>query len=487
MEDDHFAVQVLTVDEHLAARHNNNDATRREAVDDEDEDDDESSTPTSVLIPVDSKERRSVLRAAGVDEINLWEKEECKQLRLSRQQCGCACAGPCRADSCGCAAGGIMCQVDRPGFPCGCSAEACGNPAGRLEFNPVKVRTHFVKTIMRTRIEEARSLQQQQQEYGGGGGAGGDYFNCNLGYLAQLYGAGGFGEDGDGGSNAADSPSTSQPTWTWADAPWWASIVGGAGLQEEEEQGEEEEEEESTSSRDSESCQDEGEESEPPNLLAASAATLATPEDNVIDIIDTVIDAVVCGEAQNAAGAVESVSSPFTESQCPSGSELYQPYSSHAGAEEPLPCHSGLFYNSSVGSSSSHPLAYFEDTPASSYPSFAAFSPLTTAGTRSLVEQAASSQYQMESAAAGGGHVVYNQLTSGHVAVPDDQLVYSRMDGPCLGGHPPSVPADIGYMDSTNSTMMMMMLTNSSHHHHHVVATEMEVATTTATDPSCHR
>ena len=30
-------------------------------------------------------------------------------------------------------------QVDRPGFPCTCTAEGCLNKAGRLEFNPVKV------------------------------------------------------------------------------------------------------------------------------------------------------------------------------------------------------------------------------------------------------------------------------------------------------------------------------------------------------------
>ena len=30
-------------------------------------------------------------------------------------------------------------QVDRPGFPCACTAEGCLNKTGRLEFNPVKV------------------------------------------------------------------------------------------------------------------------------------------------------------------------------------------------------------------------------------------------------------------------------------------------------------------------------------------------------------
>ena len=123
MEDDHFAVQVLTVDEHLAARRTaaagaNSDVGGDNDDDEEDMDDDGEEATSAVLIPVDSKERRTVLRSAGVEEINLWEKEECKQLRLSRQQCGCACApGPCLADSCDCAVGGIMCQVDWPQRP----------------------------------------------------------------------------------------------------------------------------------------------------------------------------------------------------------------------------------------------------------------------------------------------------------------------------------------------------------------------------------
>lgn len=34
-------------------------------------------------------------------------------------------------------------------FPCGCSRDGCHNAAGRIEFNPVRVRTHFLHTIMK--------------------------------------------------------------------------------------------------------------------------------------------------------------------------------------------------------------------------------------------------------------------------------------------------------------------------------------------------
>lgn len=39
--------------------------------------------------------------------------------------------------------------MDRQNFPCGCTREGCHNPTGRVEFNPARVRSHFVETIMR--------------------------------------------------------------------------------------------------------------------------------------------------------------------------------------------------------------------------------------------------------------------------------------------------------------------------------------------------
>jgi len=61
----------------------------------------------------------------------------------------------CEPESCSCAQSGIQCQVDRLNFPCGCSRDACANPSGRVEFNPVRVRTHFIHTLMRLELENA--------------------------------------------------------------------------------------------------------------------------------------------------------------------------------------------------------------------------------------------------------------------------------------------------------------------------------------------
>ena len=49
-------------------------------------------------------------------------------------------------------------------FPCGCTKEGCSNTTGRLEFNPVRVRTHFLHTIMKLELERSREEQNQQQQ-----------------------------------------------------------------------------------------------------------------------------------------------------------------------------------------------------------------------------------------------------------------------------------------------------------------------------------
>lgn len=45
-------------------------------------------------------------------------------------------------------------------FPCGCSKEGCSNSTGRVEFNPIRVRTHFLHTIMKLELEKSREQQQ---------------------------------------------------------------------------------------------------------------------------------------------------------------------------------------------------------------------------------------------------------------------------------------------------------------------------------------
>lgn len=113
------------------------------------------------LQPVPIKQRRALLRASGVRKIETSEKEECRDIRISREFCGCNCQVFCNPELCACHQAGISCQVDRMSFPCGCTREGCGNSSGRIEFNPVRVRTHFLKTIMKLEMEKKPSVRRR--------------------------------------------------------------------------------------------------------------------------------------------------------------------------------------------------------------------------------------------------------------------------------------------------------------------------------------
>ncbi|XP_077468379.1 cysteine/serine-rich nuclear protein 2 [Stigmatopora argus] len=112
------------------------------------------------LQPLPTKRRRALLRASGIARIDAREKAELRAIRLSREECGCDCRLFCDPRHCGCSQAGIKCQVDRMSFPCGCSRDGCGNLAGRVEFNPLRVRTHYLHTIMKLDLEKRRLLLQ---------------------------------------------------------------------------------------------------------------------------------------------------------------------------------------------------------------------------------------------------------------------------------------------------------------------------------------
>lgn len=115
------------------------------------------------LQPVTARQRRALLKAAGVRKIDTVEKDECRQLRTSREVCGCTCRGYCDPDTCECSQAGIKCQVDRlkpHEFPCGCTRDGCANVNGRIEFNPARVKTHFIHTIMRLELEKRQEMSE---------------------------------------------------------------------------------------------------------------------------------------------------------------------------------------------------------------------------------------------------------------------------------------------------------------------------------------
>ncbi|XP_072214255.1 cysteine/serine-rich nuclear protein 2 isoform X2 [Excalfactoria chinensis] len=125
------------------------------------------------LQPLPTKQRRALLRASGVHRIDAEEKQELRAIRLSREECGCDCRLYCDPEACACSQAGIKCQVDRMSFPCGCSRDGCGNMAGRIEFNPIRVRTHYLHTIMKLELENKRQGARpgDEEPQGGGGGS----------------------------------------------------------------------------------------------------------------------------------------------------------------------------------------------------------------------------------------------------------------------------------------------------------------------------
>uniref|UniRef100_T1JEJ3 Cysteine/serine-rich nuclear protein N-terminal domain-containing protein n=1 Tax=Strigamia maritima TaxID=126957 RepID=T1JEJ3_STRMM len=138
-----------------------------QSSDDECEDDEEESDVSDselemdnyyFLQPVPTRQRRAMLRESGIRKIDSSEKDECRTIRSSREFCGCECKVYCDPETCSCSQAGIQCQVDRLSFPCGCTRDGCGNSSGRIEFNPIRVRTHFIHTLMRLELEK----KQQQ-------------------------------------------------------------------------------------------------------------------------------------------------------------------------------------------------------------------------------------------------------------------------------------------------------------------------------------
>lgn len=114
------------------------------------------------LQPLTTRKRRALLRSSGVKKIDVEEKHELRAIRISREDCGCDCRLFCDPETCACSVAGIKCQVDRMSFPCGCTKEGCSNSTGRVEFNPIRVRTHFLHTIMKLELEKSREQQTQQ-------------------------------------------------------------------------------------------------------------------------------------------------------------------------------------------------------------------------------------------------------------------------------------------------------------------------------------
>ncbi|CAM1300699.1 CSRNP3 (predicted) [Pycnogonum litorale] len=139
------------------------DAKDDDIVNDDDSDISDSDLENQYFLqPVSIRQRRAMLRASGIRKIDATEKEECRDIRSSREYCGCECKIYCDPETCICSQAGIKCQVDRMSFPCGCTRDGCGNLTGRIEFNPIRVRTHFIHTLMRLELERKQDVERDK-------------------------------------------------------------------------------------------------------------------------------------------------------------------------------------------------------------------------------------------------------------------------------------------------------------------------------------
>ncbi|XP_077412894.1 cysteine/serine-rich nuclear protein 1-like [Vanacampus margaritifer] len=116
------------------------------------------------LQPYSSRQRQALLLASGVKRIDKEEKKQLHSLRLSREACGCDCQGFCEPETCACSLAGIKCQVDRFGFPCGCTKDGCGNTQGHVEFDSKRVQTHYIHTVMRLDLERRLRAETTSRE-----------------------------------------------------------------------------------------------------------------------------------------------------------------------------------------------------------------------------------------------------------------------------------------------------------------------------------
>uniref|UniRef100_A0A1A9VQM6 Cysteine/serine-rich nuclear protein N-terminal domain-containing protein n=1 Tax=Glossina austeni TaxID=7395 RepID=A0A1A9VQM6_GLOAU len=137
----HVAFEAMSVEEHLGklGKQNNNQLNK--------------DSPE----PMPAYERRILLKTAGIPKIDAEEKLDCQRIRKSRKECGCACRGLCKPETCSCSQADIMCHIGYEWFSCGCSRSTCGNIVGRSEYNYDRQLTYARDKLMRLKQEGEKS------------------------------------------------------------------------------------------------------------------------------------------------------------------------------------------------------------------------------------------------------------------------------------------------------------------------------------------
>ncbi|XP_055331359.1 cysteine/serine-rich nuclear protein 3-like isoform X2 [Paramacrobiotus metropolitanus] len=163
--------QYLIRRQQVALRESDEESPEEEEDEEEDEDDEngeeseEAEDAYSFPVAISIRQRRNLLKEAGCP-VDTTERNDCQSIRNSREACGCQCQNVCNPAECSCSLGQINCQVDRYSYPCGCTKEGCQNAFGRIEFNPTRVKTHYLTTISRITMSGNLTMTDISQEYG---------------------------------------------------------------------------------------------------------------------------------------------------------------------------------------------------------------------------------------------------------------------------------------------------------------------------------
>ena len=100
-----------------------------------------------------SGRRKKMLQDADV-KLDLHEKYENEDIKMSRQYTGCSCKDVCDKATCECNLLGIECSYSS----CYCDHDTCGNTYGRRWKNRNEVEVHYTETFTRLYMEEKNNL-----------------------------------------------------------------------------------------------------------------------------------------------------------------------------------------------------------------------------------------------------------------------------------------------------------------------------------------
>lgn len=125
---------------------------------------------TDIFCPIlgaDERYTKLVEEGLSESEIDKGENDEITEIQESREETGCKCGTrgiSCEEnENCSCWSNGIGCQVDKPGYPCNCSARKCKNSFGLKRFNYETVLAHYQNILRKPAVEPKKPTTKRKR------------------------------------------------------------------------------------------------------------------------------------------------------------------------------------------------------------------------------------------------------------------------------------------------------------------------------------